>query len=709
MYTLYRHTMNLFVRSKLMLILYSMILISLIVGSIVPLTFPLDFNAAFSLAELMVRPLIIYVLLFVVIGYELTLKLYTNKTSGYLAAHDLGLLKAYFAIIACLITIIILPFVMFLMAVIVAYYHHGFTYYPPFLNHMIMISVLYFGGSLTIGSFLGAAMAAKFKTKRLAAYSLTVALFMLNTASFVEIPFRIPYLLFGSYQAEKVLYYIKDFFTLVPYELDGVFMVYPIYGFPMEPIRWILAIFWLVFLPLLIFSECFRRSVKKAVSVAALLVVSLAVGLFSFRGSTVAMDRRVESLPYADPIYYMDRPQENYRDHEAGFTITEYLMELTIGNELHAQVEVTVDNSNLPNYEFTLYRGYILKSVHTEGDDVPFTREGDFVSIGGLKGADRLVFEYYGKSPKYYANQQAVTLPGYFAYYPKAGRTNIFDLDRYGYVINLSSSESYYTVDIQSSSEIFCNLPGGDNSFSGRSNAVSLFAGMYDEIAEGIYAEPIRQPQRLPKREYILEAERILIEVFDRLDREMPFEEISDKKYFLVPETFVLNSGTEEVVIMSDHITSSLSGKGETIAIGIMNFVTAKAEKIPWTQFRWNYVKYLSRLPAETATETQKPVDISLLLEEIAEWQSLDARMVSIEEYRRLSEEEKALHRVDRQRRRDLGRTLGENTPRYLFWESPRKEENLRIFYDYFTLAGGDGQVGVVELVQRLLREELGS
>jgi len=661
----------------------------------------LVYGDIFSVAIWLVRPDIFLIAYFIYLSYELAVKMFDNNMVEYIKTYEHGLLKAYGAIILSLLTIVAIPSIMFFAFILFMYYFSN-VQYLPLLIHLIKLSVLYFGLSFLIGIMLGTVMAAKLKTNRLAVYSLTVVFMLLNT-TFTEVIFRIPYLLFNSYPTERMLYYIKDFFTIVPYELGSSFAIYPIYGFPMEPIRWILAVFWVLFPLSLILTECFNRKTKKALTAISCLIVLLGVGLFSVRGSTLLMDMRVDSYPYADPIYYMERPREDYNGYEAGFTIEEYKMDLTISNELHAEVAVTVDNHDLDSYEFTLYHGYRLKSVRTEDGEIPFTREGDYISIGSLNGADRLIFKYYGKSPKFYANKQAITLPGYFAYYPKAGRTNIWDLDRYGYVVNTSPNESYYTVNIRSDLEVFSNLAGSDNSFRGKSNGVSLFAGMYDEIAENIYAEPMRKD--LPQKEHIHKAEEILTDVFNRLERPEAVPLIADKKFFLVPRSFGLNSNTDDIVIMSDHITSIYCNNGQELAEMIMGSIIKPKESAA-VQFSWAYLNYLFNKQDETEPIFQSAVDLNVLLEEIEEWRFLAEKYSDIdrEKHQNMNKQEREAFITDQKRKSDLDRIINEKAAKYLFYESPRKEENMRIFFDYFT---SESNEDYLELVERTVREEL--
>lgn len=261
-------------------------------------------------------------------------------------------------------------------------------------------------------------------------------------------------------------------------------------------------------------------------------------------------------------------------------------------------------------------------------------------------------------------------------------------------------------MNIRSDLKIFCNLAGSDNSFHGQSNGVSLFAGMYDEIAENIYAEPMRSD--LPKREYIREAQAILIDIFNRLKRPEPESVIlfSDKKFFQVPENFGLNSNTDNTVVMSDHITSISCSNGPELAGYIMeSLIKPKSDSLCMSRYR-DYLKYLFNRQDQSDPLFQSAVDLNLLLKEIDEWRSLAVKYPGMnrEEYEHMNEQEREAHDTDERRMFDLNQIINEKAAKYLFYESPRKEENMRIFFDYFTLESQEDYLGLVE---RIVRGEL--
>lgn len=700
---LYKKTMLVFWRSKNLIVPYWVMLAIFSLYTAFRFVQYMEYNNIFMTMRWLVIPCVFLIASFIYFSYELTIKMYENNMVEYFKTYRQGLWQAYEAIILCLLTWAAIPVIMFLLFMLFFYKYINVQYYP-FLVHLVKVSLLYFGLSFIAGIMLGTVMAAKLKSNRLAVYSLTVLFMLLNTTFTSSLFFHISYMLLNSFPTEKVLFGIKDFFTLVPHQLGSNFAIDPIYGLPMEPIKWILAVFWIIFPLTLIMSECFDRKAKQAFTATACLILVFAVALFTFRGSTLIMDLRNDSHPYSDMLYYQDRPEVDYRGYKAGFNINNYDMDLAVSNELHAIVKVTVDNPDLDRYEFTLYRGYKLDRVRTENEAIPFKREGDYISTGSLKGADYLIFEYHGKSPKYYANRQAITLPGYFAYYPKAGRSNIYDVVRTGYVVNLSPNESRYEVKVHSDLEVFSNLPGGNNTFSGKTNGLSVFAGMYDEIADNIYAEPMRKD--LPQKQTIREAEQILYDTFKRLERPEPEElkHLADKKFFQVPGNFTINSSIEETVVMSDHITAVYCANGPQVATMIMQSII-KPRSASY-RLEYDYLSYLFKQKDMSDPVLKKTVDSEQLLQEIDEWQSLNEKHSKINKktLENMNEQEKDAYDIDARRMCDLDSSVRNKAPLYLFYQSPCKEENFRVFYDYYT--SGSTQ-DIWELVKSIIREEM--
>lgn len=703
---LYKYILQVFWRSKSLSIPYLLLLLLSVALVILCFYNQLRYNYAFDTLWVLVLPIIFFVVGFIYISYELTVKLHDHNMAEYLQTYGQGLWKTYGAIILCLLSLTMIPALLFsAFAVFLYFFIHA--QYPPFLLHLLKLSLLYFIPAFAIGGMLGTAMAAVFKSRRLAVYSLTLIFLFLNTRA-TEALFRTPYLLFNSYGGERLLYDIKDFFMIVPLELGSTFEVAPLYGFPMEPYRWMLAVFWLLFPLTLILYECLAGQKKKLMLAMSGLLIVLTVGLFSWRGSTLLMDMRTTSFVIGDNMYYteMGHGPAALTENPKEFAVTAYKMDLTVSNELHAVVDLTVDNPNLGKYDFTLYHGYKLKSVSSaDGKPVPFVREEDYITVNPAPGTHRLVFRYYGKSPKYYANCQGITLPGYFAYYPKAGRHEIWaKANNNSYVIDLPSTESKYTLSIQSNLKVYCNLEGNNNFFQGKSNGLTLLAGMYSQVADKLYAEPMREDAPVPNAAMIREADAAIIEACKRLQRSPAPFLIGDRKIFQVPRTFHLNSQTESAVVMSDHITTDGIYDGKTFAMKIMqaHFNRQRRESV----FSSYYLSCLFGSLNKDDPLVKNPMNPVSVLAELDEFLYLDSQVNNMtrENFQALPQPEKTTYLKVEQRRAEMSLPIHTKTAYYLFHQSPCKEDNLRAYFDFFT---SNSKEHYLDLATILLREEI--
>lgn len=78
-------------------------------------------------------------------------------------------------------------------------------------------------------------------------------------------------------------------------------------------------------------------------------------------------------------------------------------------------------------FDFTLYRNYKIRSLNSN-DLKSYAQNGDFIHIEFNKPIKNTNIEikYSGYHPNLYSNNQAVVLPGYFAWYPMAGEKQLY-------------------------------------------------------------------------------------------------------------------------------------------------------------------------------------------------------------------------------------------------------------------------------------------
>ena len=129
----------------------------------------------------------------------------------------------------------------------------------------------------------------------------------------------------------------------------------------------------------------------------------------------------------------------------------------------------------LSQYPFTLYHGYQVAKVTDEtGDALPFTREGDYLTVTPQGELSSLTVEYAGSSPMFYSGSQGVCLPGCFPYYPWAGYRKIFygepgdETRLLAFIPRTDLPESEFAVKVTGGKNVQVSLPGNGRRLPGQ-------------------------------------------------------------------------------------------------------------------------------------------------------------------------------------------------------------------------------------------------
>lgn len=265
------------------------------------------------------------------------------------------------------------------------------------------------------------------------------------------------------------------------------------YGFPTERFRVFVLLTWLACTVLLIVTKMsFAPSLKKAV-VAALPIFVLGICIYqvSFpRGYPLwgsedyyyVKDR--ENNYNGESAYYQDTPVA--KETRGRFSVLSYSLDLKIANQLEVMAGIELDRL-LPQYDFTLVHSYEVMSVQTgEGVSLPFTQSGDVLTVDNTEGTTHLCVLYRGANKLYYSSDQALNLPGYWAYYPRAGSTRTF-----GRLRGMGDSfylpiQDQYPIDIQLTVDapypVYSNLNKRvDGSYAGKTTGLTLVGGLVSE------------------------------------------------------------------------------------------------------------------------------------------------------------------------------------------------------------------------------------
>lgn len=349
-----------------------------------------------------------------------------------------------------------------------------------YLYHIFSVLFLYvfLGGIIPI--LLGVFFAQK--TKRIVSYALMALIIFLVSSTSDFIPG-------GLSQVTKINFWEAKYFLAYILPNDLEWYINHDYGMYAEIYRWNLIIFWISLLSFLFFKLCqIKKTALKAVLLSLTLLISTfnLVGYF-YGGSHIEKGAQLDSISMSDYLFYTENEQKN---QDPDFEVTSYDMDLSIYRQLDAEVSMTLSDTGLEYYNFTLYHGYnVLKITDIEGNALKYNREGDYVTVIGNGNRQLINIKYSGYSPILYSNYQACSLPGFFAYYPIPGFYKITgDYTTYNPIE--IKSETEFNIRVDSARQFYSNLDevkNEKNCFVGVTSYPTLFSGFYKSNSSDIY------------------------------------------------------------------------------------------------------------------------------------------------------------------------------------------------------------------------------
>lgn len=349
-----------------------------------------------------------------------------------------------------------------------------------YLYHIFSVLFLYvfLGGIIPI--LLGVFFAQK--TKRIVSYALMALIIFLVSSTSDFIPG-------GLSQVTKINFWEAKYFLAYILPNDLEWYINHDYGMYAEIYRWNLIIFWISLLSFLFFKLCqIKKTALKAVLLSLTLLISTfnLVGYF-YGGSHIEKGAQLDSISMSDYLFYTENEQKN---QDPDFEVTSYDMDLSIYRQLDAEVSMTLSDTGLEYYNFTLYHGYnVLKITDIEENALKYNREGDYVTVIGNGNLQLINIKYSGYSPILYSNYQACSLPGFFAYYPIPGFYKITgDYTTYNPIE--IKSETEFNIRVDSARQFYSNLDevkNEKNCFVGVTSYPTLFSGFYKSNSSDIY------------------------------------------------------------------------------------------------------------------------------------------------------------------------------------------------------------------------------
>ena len=205
---------------------------------------------------------------------------------------------------------------------------------------------------------------------------------------------------------------------------------------------------------------------------------------------------------------------------------------------------------------------------------LPFTREGDYLTVTPQGELSSLTVEYAGSSPMFYSGSQGVCLPGCFPYYPWAGYRKIFyaepddGIGLSSFIPRTDLPQSDFTVTVTGGKNLQASLPEVDGTYQGTANGFSLMGGLLESEESGPYrlvTSPLAPPWCQVTEEWLDQLQAAITQE-EKKRGLSPAIQLSDYVLFQNNETLLNRAGYGLAIGFSDHMFLQMGWKTEDLA-----------------------------------------------------------------------------------------------------------------------------------------------
>ena len=349
------------------------------------------------------------------------------------------------------------------------------------------------------------------------------------------------------------------------------------YGISCEAWRWDLVGLWLFLVLTALVWRLLRGKGRRIAGSVCLACSAGCLVLFAQGDSLIDLTLSPTSVFRADAAYYF---QNSPREEEPSFRVASYQMDLRIRRGLLGKVTMKLEGPPLSQYPFTLYHGYQVAKVTDEtGDALPFTREGDYLTVTPQGELSSLTVEYAGSSPMFYSGSQGVCLPGCFPYYPWAGYRKIFygepgdETRLLAFIPRTDLPESEFAVKVTGGKNVQVSLPATGGAYRGRANGLSLMGGLLEARELGPYrlvTSPLAPPGYQATKEWLDQLQAAVTQE-EKKRGLSPAIQLSDYMLFQNNETLLNRAGYGLALVFSDHMSLQFGWDADSLAEEIVS------------------------------------------------------------------------------------------------------------------------------------------
>ena len=259
--------------------------------------------------------------------------------------------------------------------------------------------------------------------------------------------------------------------------------------------------------------------------------------------------------------YYDQTMDQSIKKQDTRYNISSYKMNIDINRYLKADVSMDMHAKEKTNiYYLTLSHDYHVKKIVCK-DMKNYKIDKDYIALYLNKKIKNTHIKiiYEGYHPKYYSNEQSIMLPGFFAWYPFAGKQQLFleypDMGE-GYNI-YNKNKSYYELHLKTRCKTVTNL---DNTNKGNSDSLTLIGGkikiLSDPIIKNMLAYTPKDKNASLEtyfKDNIKKTNKIIKDVFD-LD-----VHLDQKKIIIASDDLGRSYTNNDYLIYDDYILTNYS------------------------------------------------------------------------------------------------------------------------------------------------------
>ena len=259
--------------------------------------------------------------------------------------------------------------------------------------------------------------------------------------------------------------------------------------------------------------------------------------------------------------YYDQTMDQSIKKQDTRYSISSYKMNIDINRYLKADASMDMHAKEKTNiYYLTLSHDYHVKKIVCK-DMKNYKIDKDYIALYLNKKIKNTHIKiiYEGYHPKYYSNEQSIMLPGFFAWYPFAGKQQLFleypDMGE-GYNI-YNKNKSYYELHLKTRCKTVTNL---DNTNKGNSDSLTLIGGKIKILSDSIIKNMLAYTPKDKNasletyfKDNIKKTNKIIKDVFD-LD-----VHLDQKKVIIASDDLGRSYTNNDYLIYDDYILTNYS------------------------------------------------------------------------------------------------------------------------------------------------------